>query len=210
MEATVSNIEELVQRLSNIPITILINNVGATPIPEPKFRPFHHWEAQGIDDAIDLNARFMTHLTRLMLPILKAYASPRSLILNLSSGARFGIPYLSLYSTTKAYISAFSHTISRECKAFGFPIDCLLIVPGDVKTPANHTGLPKGTPLAEEYTKITLDRVDKAVARGMLEISPFWKHHVQVVLQSSLPESILLPTLVKVIERKRDAFAKAQ
>jgi 17beta-estradiol 17-dehydrogenase / very-long-chain 3-oxoacyl-CoA reductase len=210
MEATISDIEELVQDISDHPITILINNVGATPIPEPIFRPFHHFEPQGIDDTIDLNARFMTHLTRLMMPILKKSANPGSLILNVSSGARFGIPYLSLYSATKAYVSSFSHTISRECKAFQSPIDCLLIVPGDVRTPANHAGLPKGTPLAGEYAKIVLDRVDKAVARGMLEISPFWKHAVETTLMSSLPEHMLLSTMVKIAEGKRDAFAKAQ
>jgi 17beta-estradiol 17-dehydrogenase / very-long-chain 3-oxoacyl-CoA reductase len=145
-----------------------------------------------------------------MIPILKKGSQSRSLILNISSAARFGNPYISLYSASKAYVTSLSHTIARECKAFSIPIDCLLIVAGEVRTPGNRAGYAKGTPSAAEYAKIALERVDKAIALGMLEIAPFWTHAIQLAVASVVPESILSSTAVKMAEGKRDAFAKMQ
>jgi len=45
-----------------------------------------------VDAHVDLNARFMARLTTLLLPVLTR--QDRSLILNLSSPARMGMPWL--------------------------------------------------------------------------------------------------------------------
>jgi 17beta-estradiol 17-dehydrogenase / very-long-chain 3-oxoacyl-CoA reductase len=208
--ATVSDIEELVRRVEKLAITILINNVGSIPMVPPSFRPFREFDAEGIDNHFNLNARFMTHLTRLMIPVLERNAQPRSLILNTTSLGRFGIPYLSMYCATKAYVTGFSHTLTRECKAFDYPIDCLLIVPGEVVSQGNRIGYPKGAPLAGDYAKIVLERVDTAVTRGLLEISPYWKHALELTGLDWASESRLLSELLHIANRKKDAWAKVQ
>jgi 17beta-estradiol 17-dehydrogenase / very-long-chain 3-oxoacyl-CoA reductase len=76
--ATVSDIEHLVDCIKDLPITILINNVGGSPIETPNFRPFKEYNVQGIDKHIDLNSRFMTHLTLLMIPLLTKNAQSKA------------------------------------------------------------------------------------------------------------------------------------
>jgi 17beta-estradiol 17-dehydrogenase / very-long-chain 3-oxoacyl-CoA reductase len=208
--ASVAEIEDLVTTLQHLPITILINNVGGAPIPAPIFRPFTEYPAPAIDDHFNLNARFMSHLTRLLLPYLSRNAQPRSLILNISSAAREGMPLLSVYSATKAYVSAFSHALSRELKALKEPVDCLAIVPGDVASDGNSAGVTPGSPTAGEYARCVLERVDGAVAQGRLEISPNWKHALQIGLLSYLPEFLSGAELVKVMYLKKDAWAKEE
>jgi 17beta-estradiol 17-dehydrogenase / very-long-chain 3-oxoacyl-CoA reductase len=208
MTASVNDIEGLVKTIENLPVTILINNVGSVPMGHPQFRQFCEYEAQGIDDHWRLNAHFMSHITLLMLPVLTKNASPRSLILNVTSGARIGLPYLMGYSATKGYVTSFSHTLTRECKTFGYPIDCLLIVPGDVLSDGNHVGLMAGSPRAGEYAKLVLRRVDIAVKRGYLEMSPYWKHALQIEATNWTPESLLGPEMLKVCKTKKDAYAK--
>lgn len=210
LTATLSDIEGLVNDIADLPITILINNVGSVPIPFPQFRPFKSFDAEGIDAHFDLNARFMTHLTRLMLPILTKNAQPRALILNITSGARMGLPYLLMYSATKAYISGFSHALSRECIYFNYPIDTLLIVPGEVLSDGNRHGVPSGSPTAAEFAKCVLERVDGAVARGLFEIAPWWKHALEMGMMDWVPERFLAKELVRIMEEKSRGFAKEQ
>jgi 17beta-estradiol 17-dehydrogenase / very-long-chain 3-oxoacyl-CoA reductase len=210
LTASVSDIEKLLDNVKDLPITILINNVGSVPMEHPKFRQFRDFSSEGIENHWKLNAGFMTHITRLMLPILTKNAQPRSLILNVSSGARTGIPYLSMYSATKGYVTSWSHTLTREFRYLGHPIDCLLVVPGDVVSHGNNVAVTPGSPHADEFAKMLLDRVDGAVGRGLLEISPYWKHALQMVLLDWLPEGVRAPELVKVIEERRVLSAKQQ
>lgn len=208
MTASINDIEELVKTIGKLPVTILINNVGGVPMKYPLFRQFRDFEAHEIDDNWNLNARFMSHITRLMLPLLEENASPRSLILNIASGARFGMPYLMGYSATKGYVTAFSHTLTRECKVFNYPIDCLLIVPGDVLSTGNNLGLLPGSPRAEPYAKLVLQKVDMAVKRGYLEMSPYWKHALQVESLNWVPETLLRDEGVKITKMKKEVYDK--
>jgi 17beta-estradiol 17-dehydrogenase / very-long-chain 3-oxoacyl-CoA reductase len=206
--ASVTEIEELVQSLKEMSITMLINNVGGVPMPAPAFRSLVDMTASAINAHFDMNARFMTHLTRLLLPHLSRNAQPRSLILNVASGAREGMPLLTIYSATKAYVSSFSHALSRELKLLKEPVDCLCIVPGDVASDGNCVGLTPGSPTAGEFARCVLERVDGAVAQGRLEISPYWRHALQLGLLSFLPEFMAGPEFARIMCTKRDVWAR--
>jgi 17beta-estradiol 17-dehydrogenase / very-long-chain 3-oxoacyl-CoA reductase len=210
--ATPSDISELVSSLADLPITILINNVGSTPMGYPNLRPFAEYTTAGIDNTINLNARFMTHLTRDLLPHLTRNAEMlgcRSLVLNVASGARVGLPYIIVYNATKGYITSFSHTLTRELNYLNAPIDCLLIVPGDVRSDGNCHGVAKGSPHGVDYGRMVLERVDGAVKRGLLEISPYWVHAIQIWMLDRLPEVVRASELAKVMEGKRGAYREA-
>ncbi|KAF2708647.1 NAD(P)-binding protein, partial [Pleomassaria siparia CBS 279.74] len=187
--ATSKQVEGLVKGIEEeeMEVRILINNVGGIPMAYPHFRLFADFAVQGIDNHFDMNARFMTHLTRLMLPQLTRNAAPRSLILNMTSASYIGLPYLSMYSATKAYMRGFSHALSRELKLESKPLDCLLIVPGDVLSDGNCVAVEAGSPDAKTYARYVLERVDGAIERGLLEISPWWKHALQIMVIGWLP-----------------------
>lgn len=192
MTASIADMEKFVGGIKDLPITILANNVGSIPQATPAMRPFAEFEHVGIDNIIDLNARFMTHLTLLMIPILRASASPRALILNTSSAGRTGMAYISVYSATKAYNAALSRSLTREFRLWNYPIDSLCIIPGDVKTDGNSKGVPAGQISAADFVNEIVSRVDEAVRRGMLEIAPYWKHSREFSLASLVMKSLTL------------------
>jgi 17beta-estradiol 17-dehydrogenase / very-long-chain 3-oxoacyl-CoA reductase len=209
IRASINDIEKLVDDVKHLPITIHINNVGGAPIEMPVWRPFKENYYDTIEDHWKLNAGFMTHFTRLMIPHLTSNSKAlgcRSLVLNVTSAGRIGLPLMMMYGSTKGYVSTFSHTLSREMKLFDEPIDCLLIVPGDVISTGNTKGMQPNSPFADDYAKTVLDRVDGAVARELLEISPYWKHALQVTAFEWLPEHIIRKELWKVMIKKKDAW----
>ncbi|KEF51018.1 uncharacterized protein A1O9_12944 [Exophiala aquamarina CBS 119918] len=222
LDAVRASVEDIQSRIinncikpKNLAVTILINNVGGVPMPLPLFRIFTEYESKGIDDNISLNARFMAQVTRVMVPTLSASSalstsprSNRSLILNMSSGARSGIPWQSIYSATKAFNAAFSMSIAREFKATGVPIDCIAVVPGDVLTDSNYTGLGAWSPNANQFGEMLLNRVAGAVGRRRLWMSPYWLHAIQIAIMEWIPEPILCSLLAdKMLDKKR-MFAK--
>jgi 17beta-estradiol 17-dehydrogenase / very-long-chain 3-oxoacyl-CoA reductase len=222
LDAVTASVEDMQNRivdncikLKNLTVTILINNVGGVPLPFPQFRVINDYEPMHIDDTINMNARFMAQLTRIMLPELSSTGvvstqpkSNRSLIINMSSGARSGIPWQSIYSATKAFNAAFSMSLAREFKATGLPIDCIAVVPGDVLSDGNNVGLGVWSPTASHYGEILLNRVDAAVHRRRLWMSPYWLHAIQIAIVEWLPESVLSTVLAdKMLEKKR-AFEK--
>jgi len=208
LTASPSDIENLVKSISDLNVTILINNVGSIPMDYPPFRLFRDYDSQGIENNWHLNAGFATHLTQQMIPILEKNAQPRSLILNIASQAHIGLPYLTGYSSAKGYLISFSASLAREFRLFNTPIDCLAITPGDVHSQGNRYGVTPGAPQAGEYAKIVLERVDGAVERGLFEFSPYWKHALQSFMLGLLPERVVAREVLKVVAAKKDALAE--
>ncbi|ROW04728.1 hypothetical protein VMCG_04774 [Cytospora schulzeri] len=201
-------------------VSILVNNVGSNPIALPAFRDLRTYSPNDIDSVIDLNARFMARLTTIMLPVLAnrgagvdergmSFGTHRySLILNMSSGGAVGLPWLVMYSATKAFNQAFSHALSRELEADPETrhIDCLCIVPGDVKSQGNCTGNNMGSPDSETFGRHVVEKVDGAVSRGWREMSPYWLHHLQMMALNWLPERYVTRGVTDINKAKRDAF----
>jgi 17beta-estradiol 17-dehydrogenase / very-long-chain 3-oxoacyl-CoA reductase len=201
-------LQQAVSSVGHLPITILINNVGGLPVSAPHFRHVWEYNPSEIDDTINMNSRFMSQLSRLMMPIL-ARNGP-SLIINLSSAGQIGLPWLTMYSATKAYDAAFSRALARDAKAAGLPVDCVAIIPGDVHSEGNTLAVPRGSPTSAEFAKMVLDRIDTAVSRGMLEICPYWLHALQWLSLDWVPQRIIERALVERGREKRDAYNKAE
>lgn len=123
---------------------------------------------------IDLNTRFMAHVTRILLPMLQRNGP--SLILHISSGSHLGMPWLCIYSGVKGFNASFGRAVSREAKATNMAVDSIVIAPGHLQSQANAHGLAPFSPTARKYAKMTLDRVVTAVRQGRNEISPYWMH----------------------------------
>lgn len=78
---------------------------------------------------VDLNLRALTAITNMTVP----YMVPGSCILNVSSIASFcPNPRMTVYSSTKAYVSSFTVGIAEELRAKG--ITATAVCPGPMKT----------------------------------------------------------------------------
>lgn len=78
---------------------------------------------------VDLNVRALTAVTNMAVP----YMAPGSRILNVSSIASFcPNPRMTVYSSTKAYVSAFTVGLAEELRAKG--VTATAVCPGPMKT----------------------------------------------------------------------------
>ena len=141
---------------NNPEIKVLINNAGYGKCTD--FFSSNRAQQTGM---VDLNCRALTAMTRLCLP----YMLDNSLVLNISSIASFvPTPRMSVYSATKAYVTALSRALRDELRPRG--INVTAVCPGPMDTDFwNVANVPEGKSRLIDR----LPRVDpKAVAVGSL------------------------------------------
>lgn len=179
-------IEDIANSLHDLPgpLTILINNVGGTSNLPRTFLALRSYTSADVDGVINLNARFTTQLTRALLPMLSANGQ-KGLVMNLSSLAGvIGTPYTSVYSGTKAYLSAWSTSLSRELALDGIPVEVLSLVVGRVTdTVFFKEQASLFTPGSNTLAKAALGKV----GCGQVVVEPYWGHGLQMGLVTSLP-----------------------
>lgn len=193
-------------------VTVVVNNLGGFPIPEPKIRGLHEYSAAQLDATLDINARFMSHVCRRMIPILAAGADKRKgtrgLLLNVSSAGHLAFPFITPYSGSKALVNALSRAVQLECAGLGLPVDVLVVVPGDVRSQMNSgAGLTPGSPDSQQYAACVLDRTVRAVNKGWLVVSPWWMHAVQLNGLMMLPGWVFQRVILGVFEEKKRVVA---
>lgn len=208
--ATESKMRKVIDALSDIRISILVNNVGGNTIALPAFRHFNTYTFSDMDNVLNHNDRFMARLTMLLLPHLQHKPTPtsKSLILTMSSGGIIGLPSLVMYSATKAFNHSFSIALARDLESSPETahIDSLCVLPGDVRSQGNTEGLVPGTPGWEFYGRMIVRRTDKAVQRKMRVMTPWWKHAVQIAMLNFVPEGLLMKELNKIVDVKTKAW----
>lgn len=109
-----------------IPVNLLINNAGLGDLGS-----FDSAQWQRLSSMLEVNITALTHLTHLLLPMLRAH-NP-SAILNVSSVAGFfPLPEMAVYAATKAYVTSFSEALRMELAPEGITVTALC--PGPVPT----------------------------------------------------------------------------
>jgi len=109
-----------------IPLNLLINNAGLGDLGS-----FDNAEWGRLSPMLEVNVTALTHLTHLILPMLRAQAP--SGILNVSSVAGFfPLPEMAVYAATKAYVTSFSEALRMELAPEGISVTALC--PGPVPT----------------------------------------------------------------------------
>ena len=109
-----------------IPLNLLVNNAGLGDLG-----PFDNAEWGRLSPMLEVNVTALTHLTHLILPMLRAQAP--SGILNVSSVAGFfPLPEMAVYAATKAYVTSFSEALRMELAPEGISVTALC--PGPVPT----------------------------------------------------------------------------
>ena len=109
-----------------IPLNLLVNNAGLGDLGT-----FDDADWSRLAPVLDVNIVALTHLTHLLLPMLRSQ-SPSG-ILNVSSVAGFyPLPEMAVYAATKAYVTSFSEALRMELAPAGISVTSLC--PGPVPT----------------------------------------------------------------------------
>ena len=109
-----------------IPVNLLVNNAGLGDLG-----PFDTAEWERLEPMLSVNVAALTHLTHLLLPMLRA-SSPAA-VLNVSSVAGFfPLPEMAVYAATKAYVTSFSEALRMELAPHRVTVTALC--PGPVPT----------------------------------------------------------------------------
>nr|POE63295.1 very-long-chain 3-oxoacyl-coa reductase 1 [Quercus suber] len=186
---------EKVQALSG-KLTILVNNVGGL-FTKPMFQTVEASSPQDLDNVLNLNITFATHVTSVLLPELKKN-SP-ALILNAGSMAGvFGLPMIATYSGTKAYILAWTQGLRGEMLAEKADVEVKGLIIGNTKSNSNSVDRGFGTITSTQCAKGSLDQVGAAETL----VYPHWTQAVQLTMVGLLPERYLLPLMVKEMSKQ--------
>jgi hypothetical protein len=120
-------VQILTEQLSNgqIPIDLLVNNAGFGLRGE-----FSGLSIRQQLDMLRLNNQAIVELTYSVLP--RMLERPRKGIINISSTAGFQpIPFASIYSATKAFVTAFSLALEQELRSAG--VSVVTVCPGRLR-----------------------------------------------------------------------------
>ena len=199
---TLSSIDDIVASLQDVYLTVLINNVGGTHGLDPDWKTVEAHTGKEVDNVINTNLRFATHLTRALLPTLER--NEPSLILNTGSLAETGIPWVSVYSATKAYMNAFTNALGLELKGLKRDIEVLGITAGSVKSGQNA-----GKPSLMVPDGLTMARAALAkVGCGRANVRAYLPHALQFAALDALPVSLSNTILISIAKDLADRKAK--
>ena len=139
--------------------------------------------AADLDTYININARFMTQITRVLLPVLTRDKNQRTVIVNVSSGnAIMRSPYLVTYSATKAYVVRWSLSLDAELKAEGHKVDIHSFILGGVVTDNWQRETNLFYPDVPTFAKAALSKL----GAGHVVCTPYWPHGIQVAFMKNL------------------------
>ncbi|KAM0542375.1 hypothetical protein ACHAPJ_012842 [Fusarium lateritium] len=139
------------ETIKDLNLKVLVNNVGIGHNPIKDFVAFEEQTHTQITKLINVNISFMTLLTHTLLPTLKRNASPESpsFIINAGSLAELGLPWVSVYSGTKAYVTGFSKALDTELKGEGCHVEVVSSLIGDTDSDGHKVGTSLFTPSSE-------------------------------------------------------------
>jgi 17beta-estradiol 17-dehydrogenase / very-long-chain 3-oxoacyl-CoA reductase len=124
-----ANYAKILHTVSNLPVTVLVNNVGQShSIPVP----FLETEDKELRDIITINNTVTLKITQAVAPVIadtvaKENKKVKGLILTMGSfGGLLPTPYLATYSGSKSFLQAWSSALAGELKPQG--IDVQLVI----------------------------------------------------------------------------------
>ncbi|GAB7349444.1 hypothetical protein MBLNU459_g8550t1 [Dothideomycetes sp. NU459] len=200
------DLEKIASAARGLPgkLTILVNNVGGQPL-EPNFPCMTEIEASYVDKIINLNARFPIQLTAALLPLLSTN-SP-SLVMNVSSMAGvMGVPYLTVYSCSKAFNYCFSQALKAELAAEGHDIEVLGIIVGNVISNSNKVHRAGFTCTSSQLASEALARVGS----GDSNVWAWYRHALQGNMMLMMPEPLIHLALGKAMKEQKAASEKTK
>ena len=185
-------------------LTVIHHNVGGV-VTRPQYLSTEEIPHADINTQINVNARFPTQLTRALLPTLRANA-PSIIMFSGSTGALMGVPYLTTYIATKAYIQLLAVSLSNELFAddiHDVDVKCFLI--GNTASSNIKDRMPL-TISSQECARACLDKAGS----GDVLVYSHWKHYIQIALASFIPDGLMKRGAAKEMKARKERESKAQ
>ena len=203
---TPADIDCIAAQVKDLPLTVLINNVGGTAPLSSNFKHFESMTLAEMTALYSLNVQFPLQLTRALLPQLAAQPEP-TLILSCGSGAQIGQAYIAAYSGCKGAIHAWNRALCAEQAEAGSAVEVLEVVVGPTftqqlkKDPNMQEGL--FVPSAEIMAKAILARV----GHGHRSVTPYFWHALQGwalygIFPAGMADGIVARVLKPSVEEK--------
>ncbi|KAI3405031.2 hypothetical protein KGF56_002196 [Candida oxycetoniae] len=174
------NYSALKKSIFDIPVTVLINNVGQShSIPVP----FLETETKELKDIITINNTATLRITQIVAPVIKSsveksHKKVKGLILTMGSfGGLLPTPYLATYSGSKAFLQAWSNALAGELSSFGIDVD--LVISYLVTSSMSKIKRPSLTiPTAKQFVASTLRTVGRrnGAQERYATNTPYWSH----------------------------------
>jgi 17beta-estradiol 17-dehydrogenase / very-long-chain 3-oxoacyl-CoA reductase len=192
-----TEIDAMLSSIKDLPITVLINNIGGMVGVSPLWKNLEDRAPADIEHLIALNSTYPTQMARALLPILKK--NEPALILNISSVAAVtSTPFITIYNGAKAYLVHWSHSLSCEMQATRSNIEVLLIEVGTAFTKGNPmaTGANLFTPNARDMARSILQKVGS----GKWKVVGYWGHAFQKNSLNWLPDWVMEKVIIAVAQ----------
>lgn len=186
----------MIQEISSLNITILINNLGGGPFPS--FMKLADGDLKRTQEWVNVNIMFTTEITRVMMPILNKNGP--GLIMTVGSFAgSLGAPYVALYSACKGYEEIFMKALDNEIRAEGLDIEAIHLLVGMVKSgrePEREVSLL--VPSSRGFAKAALEKV----GCGVNAVAPYWPHGIQFSMMMGMPDWIFKRLVKKMAKEE--------
>ncbi|KAJ9268171.1 hypothetical protein DTO212C5_5713 [Paecilomyces variotii] len=197
------DIDAIAREVGDANLKVLVNNVGGQTGVSNTYKRLDEMTHHEVEYLLGLNARFTTHITRVLLPVLEK--NEPSLVLNVSSIASAGFPWLSIYSASKGYIDSFSGALNAEMKAYGRNIEVMALRVGSVSTAAMDINANLFAPTGRTMASAALNRV----GCGEHLVWGYWWHRLQGLGFDVLPRGVMLSAATgRLRQLKEDADRK--
>jgi 17beta-estradiol 17-dehydrogenase / very-long-chain 3-oxoacyl-CoA reductase len=160
---------------------------------------------------ININLRFMTQVTRVLLPTLTKDKTQRTGIINVSSGAELArSAYLAIYAGTKAYISRFTLSLDAELRHEGHKVDMQSALVGMVATPGAQKGEKDISLTIVSARSMARDCLNK-LGNGDVVCTPSLAHGMQFGALLSMPNYVIERFIINMtLQMKDDALRNAK
>ncbi|KAJ5826549.1 Short-chain dehydrogenase/reductase SDR [Penicillium robsamsonii] len=184
-------------------LTVLINNVGGETRLSALLKEYTFEDVQA---TISRNATFTCQLTRVLAKQLEENAP--GLVMNVSSVAGFGLPYVTTYSSAKGFVDTFTKSLRAEFKAEGKEIEVMGLRVAEVSTPGYDVKSNLLIPEARVLAAASLNRV----GCGQDIVWAYFWHWLSGLSFEYLPRWVLMKISTmkfKAIRADLDAKAKS-
>lgn len=175
------NYAKIQKAIEDLPVTVLVNNVGQShSIPVP----FLEMEQKELEDIITINNIVTLKITQVVAPVIKQTTAGnkkvRGLILTMGSfGGLLPTPYLATYSGSKAFLQQWSNALSGELAAHN--IDVELVVSYLVTSAMSKIKYASATiPNAKNFVKSALNGAGRrnGAQERYATSTPYWSHAI--------------------------------
>ncbi|OQU97729.1 hypothetical protein CLAIMM_03618 [Cladophialophora immunda] len=210
---------KVLDAVGGLRLTILVNNVGGPGGFKHGYCPLTDRSAGELDAVINLNARFMAQITRVLIPVLARDRAQPAAILSVSSGVEaLPAPYLVAYSAAKGFVSRWSSSLAAELRVQGLDVDVMSVIVGRVITPklggdgggggVDDDGVAAAmeglfSPNVATTAKACLGKL----GCGYPVCTPYWPHGLQIGLMMRLPAWAVEKAMMAMV---REEVARAE